>query len=153
MMVKLITQLSQHFVNISQGISVEGITVESSEPSQQTFSAVMPVVNLIWSASIVICIGCAVFATLIQQWARRYYLSLMQGGGTPYERAKLRRLLSKDLNTFQVERTRQLLGILMDLSLLLYYVGLIIFIFHINPQLVFMAGPPAIISLAAYSYT
>ena len=77
----------------------------------------------------------------------------MQGGCTPYERAKLRGLLSKDLNTFQVERTRQLLGMLMHLSLLLYSVGLIIFIFHIDPQLVFMAGPPAIISLTAYSYT
>ena len=153
MTVNLITQLSQHFVNVSQGISVEGITVESSEPFQQTFSALMLVVNLIWSADIIICTGCAVFATLIQQWARRYYLSLMQGSGTPYERAKLRRLLFKDLKTFQVERTRQLLGMLTHLSLLLYSVGLIIFIFHIDQQLVFMVGPPAIISLAAYSYT
>ncbi|KAN0135275.1 hypothetical protein V8E53_006840 [Lactarius tabidus] len=129
--VNLITQLSQQL-----GIPVEGITVESSEPFQQTFSALM--VNVIWFASIVICIGCAVFATLIQQWARRC-LALTQGRGTPYERAQLRRFLSKGLKTFQAERIRQLLGMLMHLSLLLYSVGLIVFIFHIDRQLVFMA--------------
>lgn len=136
-MANLITQVSQHLVNISQGISVEGITVESSEPLQQTFSAL--VVHLIWSASIVICVGGAVFATLIQQWVRRYYLSLMQGSGTHYERAQLRRFLFKGFKKFQVERTRQPLDMLMYLSLLLYSVGLIIFIFHIYQQLVFMA--------------
>ena len=136
-MANLITQLSQHLVNISQGISVEGITVESSEPFQQTFSAL--VVHLIWSASIVICVGGAVFATLIQQWVRRYYLSLMQGSGTHYERAQLRRFLFKRFKKFQVERTRQPLDTLMYLSLLLYSVGLVIFIFHIYRQLVFMA--------------
>jgi hypothetical protein len=134
--VNLITQLSQQLVNISQGIPVEDFTVESSEPFQQTFSALM--VNIIWFSSIVICIGCAVFATLIQQWARRY-LALTQGAGTPYERAQLRRFLSKGLKTFQAERIRQLLGMLMHLSLLLYSVGLIVFIFHIDRQLVFMA--------------
>src|ERR1700677_4591050 len=108
--VNLITQVSQQLVNISQGIPVESTTVESSEPFQQTFSALM--VNVIWFASIVICIGCAVFATLIQQWARRY-LALTQGRGTPYERAQLRRFLSKGLNKFQADRIRQLLGMLM----------------------------------------
>ena len=114
--VQLITQVSQQLVNISLGIPVESIVAERSEPFQGTFSALM--VNVIWFVSIVICIGCAVFATLIQQWARRY-LELTQGCGTPYERASMRKFLSKGLETFQADRVRLLLGMLMHISPLL----------------------------------
>ena len=133
--VQLITQVSQQLVNISLGIPIESIVAERSEPFQGTFSALM--VNVIWFVSLV-SIGCAVFVTLIQQWARRY-LELTQGRGTPYERARMRNFLSKGLETFQADRVRLLLGILMHLPLLLYSGGLVVFVFHIDQKLVSMA--------------
>ncbi|KAF8260780.1 hypothetical protein EI94DRAFT_1747566, partial [Lactarius quietus] len=92
-------------------------------------------VNIIWFASIVICICCAVFATLIQQSARRY-LALTQGRGTPYERARMRAFLFNGLRRFYAFRFFQLLGMSMHLSLLFYCVGLILFVFSVDPNLV-----------------
>jgi hypothetical protein len=66
--VELLAQL----VNVTQKIP---LTPGSSEPFKRTFDIVT--LNILWFASITICICCAVFATLIQQWVRRY-LALTQ---------------------------------------------------------------------------
>ena len=128
-----LTQLSQQLVNISQGIPLEQIAAESSQPFKRTDLVVS--INIIWFASIVVCISCAVFATLIQQSARRY-LALTQGRGTPHERARLRMFLFNGIRRFYAFRFFQLLGMSMHISLLLYCVGLILFVFAIDPSLV-----------------
>ena len=127
-----LAQISQLLVNISNGIPLEIIAAESSQPFKQTVLAVM--VNVIWFASIVVCISCAVFATLIQQTARRY-LELTQGRGTPSERAPVRMYLFNGLRRFHASRFFQLLGMSMHISLLLYCVGLIFFVFSIDRKL------------------
>lgn len=128
-----LTQVSQQLFNMSYGMPLATITAENSQPFKRTVLAVM--VNVIWFASVVICICCAVFATLIQQTARRY-LALTQGCGTPYERARLRRFMFNGLRRFYAFRFFQLLGMSMHLSLLLYCVGLILFVFSIDRDLV-----------------
>jgi hypothetical protein len=128
-----LTLVSQQLFNISYGIPLGSIAAENSQPFKRTVLAVM--VNVIWFASVVICICCAVFATLIQQAARRY-LALTQGRGTPHERARLRRFMFNGLRRFHAFRFFQLLGMSMHLSLLLYCVGLIVFVFSIDRDLV-----------------
>ena len=118
---------------MSYGIPLGSTAAENTQPFKRTTLAVM--VNVIWFASIVICICCAVFATLIQQVARRY-LALTQGRGTPYERARLRRFMFNGLRRFYAFRFFQLLGMSMHLSLLFYCVGLILFVFSIDRNLV-----------------
>ena len=88
-------------------------------------------VNVMWFGSVVLCLGCSVFATLIQQQARRY-LILTQRPGAPYERARLRTFLFNGLRKFQVNPIRQLLAMSMHVSILLYCVGLVIYIFTIS---------------------
>ena len=128
-----LTQLSQQLVNISQGIPLERVAAESIQPFKRT--ALVVSINIIWFASIVVCICCAVFATLIQQSARRY-LALTQGRGTPHERARLRMFMFNGIRRFYAFRFFQLLGMSMHISLLLYCVGLILFVFAIDPSLV-----------------
>ena len=128
-----LTQISQQLFNMSYEIPLGSIAVQNIQPFKRTTLAVM--VNVIWFASIVICICCAVFATLIQQVARRY-LALTQGRGTPYERARLRRFMFNGLGRFYAFRFFQLLSMSMHLSLLLYCVGLILFVFSIDRSLV-----------------
>ncbi|KAI9467391.1 hypothetical protein BJY52DRAFT_1413491 [Lactarius psammicola] len=127
--VKLLTQISQQLVNISNGIPLESIAAEISQPFKPTSSALM--VNITWFGSIVLCLACSVLATSIQQRARRY-LALTQGRGTPSERARLRTSMFNGLKRFQVERTHQSLAMSMHLSILLYCMGLFIYIFPIN---------------------
>ena len=93
--VNLITQTSHQFYNYSNGIPVQEITANTSSTFQPSPDVVT--VNVFWFNSLVICLGCAILATLIQKWARRY-LALTQGRGTPAERARVRAFLSNGLS-------------------------------------------------------
>ena len=130
------TLISQQLFNISSGIPLKSITAESSEPFKPTTFVVL--VNVAWFCSMMICLACSVGATLIQQWTRRY-LALTQGRGAPYERARLRTFMFNGLRRFQLERILQLLAMSLHLSILLYAMGLLNFIFHINTSLGFVA--------------
>ncbi|KAI9447630.1 hypothetical protein H4582DRAFT_1841679 [Lactarius indigo] len=69
--VKLLAQL----VNISSGIPIESTSAGSNQPFKPSTSALM--VNATWFCSVVLCLGCSVFATLIQQQSRRSSLFLV----------------------------------------------------------------------------
>jgi hypothetical protein len=130
--IDVLTQTSQQFYNNSHGIPVQSITVASSPPFQLAQEVLA--VNILWFNSLVMSLGCAIIATLIQKWARRY-LSLTQGHGTPAQRARVRRLLSNGLIRFRANWFRQLLGMLLHFSIFLYCLGLIFFIFHIGQDI------------------
>ncbi|KAF8256790.1 hypothetical protein EI94DRAFT_1553073, partial [Lactarius quietus] len=124
--VNLLTQISRQLVNISNGTPLE--IVESSQPFKPTTSIL--VVNVMWFSSIVLCLAGSVFATLIQQSARRYQ-ALTQGCPTPHERARLRTFLFNGIEKFKVDQFHQLLGMSMHISILVYCVGLLVYIFTI----------------------
>ena len=137
--VGLLTQISQQLANNSQH------TAGSIEPFKRTVPDIM--VNFLWVASIAICIGSAIFATLIQQWARRY-LALAQGRGTPEKRVRLRKFLKHGLRKFWMAQICQLLSMALHFSIALYCLGFIFFIFHINSTwvpLVVLVYPPVYI--------
>ncbi|KAN0137285.1 hypothetical protein V8E53_004730, partial [Lactarius tabidus] len=132
--VVLLTQISRQLVNISNGIALEGI--ESSPPFKASTSILM--VNVMWFGSIVLCLAGSVFATLIQQSARRYQ-ALTQGCPTLRERARLRTLLFNGIGKFKIDQLHHLLGMSMHTSILVYCVGLLIYIFTIETLLGFLA--------------
>ena len=126
-------EVLDQLVNVTQKIS---LTPGSAEPFKRTFDIVS--VNVFWFASITICIVCAVLATLLQQWARRY-LALAEGGDTPEERARVRNFLYRSLRRFQLPWMYQLLGMGLHFSIALYSLGILLFIFHIDRNLVIYA--------------
>lgn len=132
--VVLLTQISRQLVNISNGIPLESI--ESSPPFKASGSVLM--VNVMWFGSIVLCLAGSVFATLIQESARRYQ-ALTQGCPTLHERARLRTLLLNGIGKFKIDLLHHLLGMSMHVSILLYCVGLLIYIFTIEKLLGFLA--------------
>ncbi|KAN0135274.1 hypothetical protein V8E53_006839 [Lactarius tabidus] len=127
----LITQASQQFYNYSHGIPVENIAAANTSSLSFEQTPDVLAVNILWFNSLVIGIGCAIIATLIQKWARRY-LALTQGRGTPAKRARVRKFLSNGLRKFRVNWVRQLLGMLLHYSIFVYCLGIIVFIFHID---------------------
>ena len=130
----VLTQISRQLVNISKGL--ESVAVESSKPFKPTASVVL--VNVTWFGSIVLCLASTVFATLVQQWARRY-LELTQGRGAPHERVRLRTFMFNGLRRFRVDRLLLLLPMSLHASILLYCVGLINYIFTIDTNIGFCA--------------
>ena len=139
--VELLTQL----VKVTQNIP---LTHRSGEPFKRTFDIVA--VNVIWFASITTCLFCAVYATLIQQWTGRY-LALAEKGGTPDECARVREFLYRSLRRYQLPRIHQLLGIGLHFSIALYALGILLFIFHIDRNLVVFAVVG--LSPIAFTYT
>ncbi|KAN0135298.1 hypothetical protein V8E53_006863 [Lactarius tabidus] len=113
----------------SNKTGVESIVAAGNQPFHRTFNVV--VVNVLWFGSMVVCIGCAIAATLFQQWGRRY-LSLTQGCDPALEREHVRYFLYNGIKKFRMHWAPQLLGMLLHTSVLLYCLGIIFFIIHID---------------------
>ena len=151
--IDLTTQASHLFYNYSNGIPVQEITSANTSPTFQQSPDVVTV-NVFWFNSLFICLGCAILATLIQKWARRY-LALTQGRGTPAERARVRAFLSNGLIKFRSNWIRHLLGMLLHSSIFLYCLGIIVFIINIDSDvdmgLTFSAGIYLFVCYLIYS--
>ena len=120
--VGLLVQISQQLANNSQQTA-------SIEPFKRTVPDIMA--NFLWFTSVAICIGSAIFATLIQQWARRY-LALAQGPGTPEKCAAARKYLEDGIKKFWMPQVCQLLSMALHVSIALYSLGFIFFVFHVD---------------------
>ncbi|KAH9051457.1 hypothetical protein EDB87DRAFT_1664906 [Lactarius vividus] len=143
--VALLTQL----INNSRGIPLQNISATNGQPFKPTSSAIM--VNVTWFCSVVLCLGCAVFATVIQQQARQY-LVLTQRPGEPYERARLRMFLFNGLGKFYVDTVLQLLSMSLHTSILFYCVGLVIYIFTIGEGIGFLTLGPVTLGPLTLGY-
>jgi hypothetical protein len=95
--VKLIAHIFQQLVNISDGMPLES--------PKRTPSEVMVNLDITWFSSVVICIGCATFVTLIQQWDRRRVAHVLRGG-RPHEPARLQVFLFRKPGRFLVRMYR-----------------------------------------------
>ncbi|KAH8982733.1 hypothetical protein EDB86DRAFT_3050734, partial [Lactarius hatsudake] len=124
--VRLLDQISGQLVNISRGAPLRDVIPISTESFKPDGSAIL--VNVTWFCCMVICFSCSVAATITQQCARRYLL-LTQGHGTPYERAQLRMFMFNGLGIFRVDDVLLFLSMALHVSILLYCVGIVGFIF------------------------
>ena len=134
--VGLLVQISQQLANSSQ------LPAGSIEPFKRTVPDILT--NIFWFISVAICIGCAILATLIQQWARGY-LALEQGVNTPNERARVRNGPRK----FWMPQVCLLLSMALHVSIALYSLGFIFFVFHVDKAwvpLVALIYPPVYIA-------
>ena len=113
----------------SNNTGVSSIVAAGDEPFHRTLDVVA--VNILWFGSMVICIGCAIASTLIQQWGRRY-LALTQGHDPAPDRKRVRDVLLNGFNTFHMQGIRHLVGMALYTSVFLYCLGIVIFIIHID---------------------
>ncbi len=88
-------------------------------------------VNLLWFLSLVISLSCALLATLLQQWARRY-LSLTNPRCSPHRRALIREFFAKGVERLYLPWTVEALPTLLHVSLFLFFAGLGVFLFSIH---------------------
>jgi Family of unknown function (DUF6535) len=88
--------------------------------------------NLLWFLSLAISLTCAMLATLLQQWARRYLRITQPPRYTPHDRARIRAFFAHGVDKFHLSRAADALPILIQLSLFLFFAGLLVYLFNIN---------------------
>ena len=88
-------------------------------------------VNALWFLSLVISITCALLATLLQQWARRY-LKVTQPRYSPHKRARIRAFFAEGVEKFLLPWAVEALPTMLHLSLFLFFAGLAVFLWNVN---------------------
>ncbi|KAN0140630.1 hypothetical protein V8E53_001839, partial [Lactarius tabidus] len=88
-------------------------------------------VNGLWFMSLVISITCAVLATLLQQWARRY-LKVTQTRFGLHKRARIRTFFAEGVEKSLLSRVVEALPTLIHVSLVLFFAGLAVFLWNVN---------------------
>lgn len=89
-------------------------------------------VNTLWSLSLVISLSCALLATLLQQWTRRY-LRITRTGYDPQKRARIRELMLLGMKRLIPLRWMvELLPTLLHISVFLFLIGFVIYLSTFN---------------------
>ena len=81
--------------------------------------------------SLVISLTCALLATLLQQWARRY-LKITQSRYSPHKRARIRAFFAEGVEKRLLPWTVDALPTLLHISLFLFFAGLVVFLCNVN---------------------
>ena len=132
----LLVQISQQLVNISHGAPLTIITAQGTQPFKPTASAVR--VNVYWFLSLILSLTCALSATLMQQWARRYK-ELAQRRGAFHRRGRMRAYIFDGINTFKMARAVATMPTLLHISVFLFFIGLVEFLFPIYATVAYAA--------------
>ena len=88
-------------------------------------------VNALWFLSLVISLTCALLATLLQQWARRY-LKITQSRYAPDKRARIRAFFSEGVEKCLLPWAVDALPTLLHISLFLFFAGLVVFLCNVH---------------------
>ncbi|KAF8270569.1 hypothetical protein EI94DRAFT_1798047 [Lactarius quietus] len=126
--VALLAQL----VNISSGLPV----VAQNTPFKAPASIVR--VNVMWILSLILSLSCALLATLMQQWTRRY-LDYAQRRGAPIMRLLIRAYILDEVEKFVMSHAVEMMPLILHISVFLFFAGLIDFIFPIDKVVAFFA--------------
>ncbi|KAH9030322.1 hypothetical protein EDB85DRAFT_1837431, partial [Lactarius pseudohatsudake] len=111
------------------------VTTSFNQSHPPTFSPPRSAVwvNSLWSLSLVIALSCALLATLLQQWARRYIrLTQSRSASSLHKRARMRAFFDKGVQELHFQWTVDALPILIHASLLIFLAGLTVFSFGSN---------------------
>jgi Family of unknown function (DUF6535) len=113
-------------------ISRESILATPAQPPPFSPPKSAVLVNSLWFLSLVISLTCALLATMLQQWARRYVTITQPPLYSPHKRAPIRAFFAHGVNKFHLPWSVEALPALLHLSLFLFFSGLGVFLFNIN---------------------
>ena len=86
-------------------------------------------VNGLWFLSLAIGLTCALLATLLQQWARRY-IRTTQPRYSPHKRGRIRAFFAEGVDNLHLPWAVEALPALLHLSLFLFFAGLLVFLYN-----------------------
>ncbi|KAI0287499.1 hypothetical protein BC826DRAFT_917088, partial [Russula brevipes] len=121
----LLGQLSNQLAGFANGTYPPAQPYSSPPPSASIIW-----VNVLWLLSFILSTTCALFATMMQQWARRY-VQVPQIPSVPRERARVRSYLFFGTEKYLMRHAVETAPALLHLSVFLFFVGLVISFFTI----------------------
>ena len=139
----ILTQISQQLAHTNSS------SLAASPSTTFSPSASVVFINSVWFLSLVLSLTCALMATLMQQWARRY-LQIIQRNHAPHVRAHLREYFSRGAEKFSIFGLVELLPSLLLLSVLLFFAGLVVFAYLANHIVAYITI--AIVGFCSLSY-
>ncbi|KAI3622021.1 hypothetical protein WG66_015895 [Moniliophthora roreri] len=89
------------------------------------------VCNTLWFLSLGFSLTCALFATLVQQWTRSYRQAT-SARESPHQRARISAYLYQGLQRFSMRGIVSAIPMLLHISLLLFFAGLVEFLKPVN---------------------
>src|SRR6266851_3850311 len=122
--VVLLGQISRQLAGSANGTCSDSL-------ANQSPSAAIVLVNAMWLMSLVLSVTSALFATLLQQWARRY-IEMPQVPGLANERARVRSYLFLGTLEYDMFLAVETVPTLLHFSVFLFFSGLVIFFFTIH---------------------
>ena len=99
--------------------------------------------------SLIISLTCALLATLLQQWARKY-ITVTQARFSPHKRAQVHAFFAEGVQALHVPWVVQVLPTLLHLSLFLFLVGVVVFLNNVNDTIFELVLPWACICAVLY---
>ncbi|KAF8489458.1 hypothetical protein F5888DRAFT_1622009, partial [Russula emetica] len=125
---------------ISNG-SLQTISLPPVPPNPSTFKPPRSAIwyNSLWFSSLVISLTCALLATSLQQWARRYVRVTTQPRYSPHKRARIRAFFAEGIEKLHLPWAVEALPALLHVSVFLFFAGLIVFLSTIH-HTVFSTG-------------
>ncbi|KAH9160529.1 hypothetical protein EDB89DRAFT_2235748 [Lactarius sanguifluus] len=87
--------------------------------------------NTLWFLSLVISLTCALLATSLQQWARRY-VRVTQPRYSPHKRARIRAFFAEGIEKLHLPWAVEALPALLHIAVFLFFAGLVVFLCTIN---------------------
>ena len=125
----LLQQISQQLSNTTTGD--HGGFSDVSISNSFVLPASVVFINSVWFLSLVLSLTCALMATLLQQWARRY-LQIVQRKYAPLHYVRIHEYFSRGAHRFGIFGFVEVLPLLLLLSVLLFFAGLVVFAFRGN---------------------
>ncbi|KAF7365729.1 hypothetical protein MVEN_00446700 [Mycena venus] len=133
--VQMLTQISQQLA-----AAANGSMFEPPVPTHFTPPTSAIICNALWFISLGLSLGCALIATLLEQWARDF-LHRADMRSSPVIRARIFSYLYYGMKRFNMHTVVDIIPLLLHGSLVLFFTGLVAFLFpiHIVPAVVVAA--------------
>ncbi|KAH9178559.1 hypothetical protein EDB89DRAFT_1927157 [Lactarius sanguifluus] len=114
-------------------VTIQDLRPNSQDTSPPPFTPLTYAVwvNSLWFLSLAISLTCAMLATLLQQWARRY-LKITQPRYRPHKRAIIREFFVEGVEKLHLPWMVEALPTLLHISLFLFFAGLAIFLYNVH---------------------
>jgi Family of unknown function (DUF6535) len=90
-------------------------------------------VNSLWFLSLTISLTCAMLATMLQQWARRYLRIIQRPRHSPHDGARICAFFARGVKKLRFQMVAEAIPALIHISLFLFFIGLTIYLFNTNP--------------------
>ncbi|KAJ7507254.1 hypothetical protein B0H11DRAFT_1970923 [Mycena galericulata] len=129
--------------------SASGETFQIPAPAVFVVPVTSVVCNILWFISLGLSLACALIATLVEQWARDF-VQKAEMRPSPVIRARIFSYLYYGLKRFNMHVVVDLVPLLLHMSLILFFAGLVAFLLPINRTV--MAVAAALLGILAAVY-